>query len=587
MKCNKCGSKWETDASRSASITVCPFCQEKIVAEKSSDWPFFDNTKELLAYVATEYGNDTLFGRKHFSDHTSPLMPQRQKNLIKQAFDCGAVKNLQDNMDSGQQNKEIAIKQSVGKLTDIYSIEKYAAERVVWEFTNAICWGMPEPQEPVIYSPVTDSGAINLTIIPPSAPESESSKNWWQRLSMGAKSVMVALFIGVVVLGFGTFSRWVSKNSNNPAMNNPFIQEANTFSTVNNQVTPKYQLDTHTAMAENQSPTNTNQSTNDTQKSSQDFKDTTQQFMENQSPTNTNQSANDIQQSPQGFKDVTQKFIGKLITIISVENGKYVVSVLNESASPLRAYENSETSWGIYQIYGISDGYIALKSVHSGEYVTASMNNNNIPLHTNASSVQAWECFKIYQHDNDYYIKASNDKWVSAQLNIANAPLWANVDVASTWERFNIIILPERNFIDVTSQFANKTIALKSVENNKYVSSVQNEYAAPLYASADIVNDWEMFKAEGTSDGYIAFRSVFNEKYVSARLTDNNVPLNAEESTIQEWECFKLFQYENDYYIKASNDKWVSTRVDISTAPLNANINFPHYWERFYIQILN
>ena len=145
MKCNKCGAEWKVDASRSASITVCPFCQEQIVIEKSSGWQYFDNTKDLLAYVAVEYGSDALFGRKYFSDHTAPSMPQGQKNLVKQAFDCGAVIILQDNMDSDQAHKEIAVKQAVKRLTDLMFLQE-AAERVIWEITNAIGWGMPEPQ---------------------------------------------------------------------------------------------------------------------------------------------------------------------------------------------------------------------------------------------------------------------------------------------------------------------------------------------------------------------------------------------------------------------------------------------------------
>ena len=147
MKCNKCGSEWKINASRSASITVCPFCQEKIVSGKSSHWQFFDNTKELLAYIATEYGTDALFGRKYFSDHTLPSMPQGQKNLVKQAFECGAIKILRDNMNSDQARKETAVKQAVGKLVDAYASAKEAAERVVWEFTNAIGWNLPEPTE--------------------------------------------------------------------------------------------------------------------------------------------------------------------------------------------------------------------------------------------------------------------------------------------------------------------------------------------------------------------------------------------------------------------------------------------------------
>ena len=176
MKCKKCGSEWKTDANRSASITVCPFCQEKIVAEKSSDWQFFDNTKELLAYIATEYGIAALFGKKHFSDHTAPLIPQGEKNLVKLAFDCGAVKILQDNMNSDRQSKEIAIKQAVGKLTGIYSIAKDAAERVVWEFSNAIGWDIPEPQDPVISDQTSDSGVTNPPVIPDLAPSPDTSR---------------------------------------------------------------------------------------------------------------------------------------------------------------------------------------------------------------------------------------------------------------------------------------------------------------------------------------------------------------------------------------------------------------------------
>ena len=66
---------------------------------------------------------------------------------MKQAFECGVVTILQDNLNSDQAHKEIAVKQAVRKLMEIYSITKNAAERVVWEFTNAIGWGMPEPQD--------------------------------------------------------------------------------------------------------------------------------------------------------------------------------------------------------------------------------------------------------------------------------------------------------------------------------------------------------------------------------------------------------------------------------------------------------
>ena len=143
MKCDKCSEVILVQPGKSANF--CSNCGNKMEAEKSSGWQFFDNTKDLLAFITLEYGIDALFGKKHFSDHTAPLMPAGQKNLVKQAYDCGAVRVLQDNMSSDQSRKEIAIKQAVGKIIDTYASAQEAAERVVWELTNAIGWGMPEP----------------------------------------------------------------------------------------------------------------------------------------------------------------------------------------------------------------------------------------------------------------------------------------------------------------------------------------------------------------------------------------------------------------------------------------------------------
>jgi hypothetical protein len=168
MKCNRCNAEWQVDASRSASITVCPFCQEKIITEKSSEWKFFDKTEELLKFVAEEYGSDALFGKKYFSDHTSPLMQQGQKNLVKQAFECGAVEIIKNNVNSDQQHKEIAVKQAVAKLIDTYASSTEAAQRVIWEFTNALGWGMQKPNQPP--PTVTMGIPVQMPTPPPPPP---------------------------------------------------------------------------------------------------------------------------------------------------------------------------------------------------------------------------------------------------------------------------------------------------------------------------------------------------------------------------------------------------------------------------------
>ena len=87
-----------------------------------------------------------MFGRKHFADHTAPLMPQSQKNLVKQAFECGAVKILQDNVNSNYALKEIAVKQAVDKMINTYATSDVVAYRVVWEFANAIGWNITKPK---------------------------------------------------------------------------------------------------------------------------------------------------------------------------------------------------------------------------------------------------------------------------------------------------------------------------------------------------------------------------------------------------------------------------------------------------------
>ena len=147
-KCNKCGEAISVQPGKSANF--CPNCGNKMEAEMSGAWQFFDNTKDLFAFIASEYGVDALFARKFFADHTAPLMPAGQKNLAKQAYECGAVKILQSNMSADRSRKETAVKQAVSKIVDTYASAQDAAERVVWEFTSAIGWGMVEPAKPSI-----------------------------------------------------------------------------------------------------------------------------------------------------------------------------------------------------------------------------------------------------------------------------------------------------------------------------------------------------------------------------------------------------------------------------------------------------
>jgi co-chaperonin GroES (HSP10) len=139
-KCKHCGFEWK-DGSAASQFTSCPACKES-VAEKSSGWQYFDNTKELLAFIAVEYGVESLFSGKNFSDHALATMPVGQKNLVKQALNCGAVNILKDNLNSDQTNKERAVKLAVRKLVDTYSSAEVAATRIINEFATALGWNI-------------------------------------------------------------------------------------------------------------------------------------------------------------------------------------------------------------------------------------------------------------------------------------------------------------------------------------------------------------------------------------------------------------------------------------------------------------
>ena len=179
MKCNKCSEEWNVDPSRSALIKVCPFCQEKIVTEESNEWKSFDKTRDLLVYIAMEYGTDALFTKKHLSDHISPMLHPGQKKLVMEAFSCGAVKDLQENMAANRQDKEIAVKQAVKKLTDLL-YTKEACEKLIWEFTYAVGWGLTEPQ---------DSSSVQENIPSSENSHSEKEEKTLEVLELGNKQL--------------------------------------------------------------------------------------------------------------------------------------------------------------------------------------------------------------------------------------------------------------------------------------------------------------------------------------------------------------------------------------------------------------
>ena len=158
--------------------------------------------------------------------------------------------------------------------------------------------------------------------------------------------------------------------------------------------------------------------------------------------------------------DVTAQFAGKIITLRSVENGKYLCADSNASGTPLRATASNASTWETFQVSAMTNnGWVGLKS-HNGKWLSTMADTKNAPINARYDKLKSWECFRIYQKGSNYYIKSqANSKWLSVRVDTKNAPVQSRGDSPSTWERLEIRYVP----MDVTSRFAGRTITIRIV----------------------------------------------------------------------------------------------------------------------------
>ncbi len=143
--------------------------------------------------------------------------------------------------------------------------------------------------------------------------------------------------------------------------------------------------------------------------------------------------------------DVTRSFDGKKITLMSVQNGKYLCADSGLSNTPAVCNRSSaSTSASSYEVFTVkvtSDGWAGLRA-HNGKWLSAVISSINSPVRATAPDLLSWECFRIYKKGNDYYLKAqANNKWLCVRVDMNNAPVQAYASAASTWERFSISVV--------------------------------------------------------------------------------------------------------------------------------------------------
>ena len=159
----------------------------------------------------------------------------------------------------------------------------------------------------------------------------------------------------------------------------------------------------------------------------------------------------------------------------------------------------------------------------------------------------------------------------------------------------NIILIhmtDTRGMQEVTSEFINKTITIKSTQVGQFVSADTADANAKTNAVANRNNagTWELFTVEQGDYGAIGFRAA-NGNYLSARVDIDSryAPVQAaygsSYSKPQAWESFRIYKKGNDYYIQSqANGKWVQVVAENdANHTVKASAKEASSWERFQI----
>jgi hypothetical protein len=190
------------------------------------------------------------------------------------------------------------------------------------------------------------------------------------------------------------------------------------------------------------------------------------------------------------------------------------------------------------------------------------------------------------QQGIDYY----NGKSVSAVFGSSESPYQNN---ASHTEISGVTDASSHTEIsgvtNVTSQFANKSVYLKSVETGAYVCG---ENGSTVHADGNCGSSNKgIFDTTLTSDGWLGFH-LRDGKWLSVQNTGSlqTQSLKTTGDNLQSWECFKVYQKGNDYFLLAQkNLNFVQVSMSESAKPLRASRTYfdgldGATWERFRIE---
>lgn len=140
MKCNKCGSDWNT----SAKLDKCPFCGESLTEAFTGT---FEDVPSCIKYILKQQGADILRNKSKFISFASDFLSSHgsELKLLRIAVDAGVYPSFLGIGESEVENQRL---NAIMALTENFFLSDKAAEKAVSWIIEALFEGYisPKPQ---------------------------------------------------------------------------------------------------------------------------------------------------------------------------------------------------------------------------------------------------------------------------------------------------------------------------------------------------------------------------------------------------------------------------------------------------------
>ena len=190
------------------------------------------------------------------------------------------------------------------------------------------------------------------------------------------------------------------------------------------------------------------------------------------------------------------------------------------------------------------------------------------------------------------YAAHTNTRWMY--------PLWDVVvdreySYTASYNYYIVHMTDTTGLADVTSRYIGKTVAIKSIEVEQYISSDtnQNVDTVDAVANRNTASTWEYFDVIANKYGSVGFKSHANGNYLSSRidLNSTSAPVRAaygqNYTEPQSWESFRIYEKNGIQYIQSqANGKWVQVVANETSHPIKASACAASTWEQFSIEMV-